>query len=141
MERGYGSASVAAIAERAGVAPETVYAIFKTKRALLVALEDQAIVGDAEPVPLFERTFVEAARAETSARARVRALRPATAAMARVVDLAHVVRSAAAADAEVAAIWAEREAARYADTERFVALVAEAGALRVDFREAVDLVW
>jgi AcrR family transcriptional regulator len=52
---GWARTTVAAIAEAAGVAVETVYSGFGSKKGLLRAAMDVAIVGDAEPVPLVER--------------------------------------------------------------------------------------
>jgi AcrR family transcriptional regulator len=52
---GWARTTMAAIAERAGVAVETVYSGFGSKAALLRAAFDVALVGDAEPVPLVER--------------------------------------------------------------------------------------
>ncbi len=52
---GWAGATVAAIAERAGVAVETVYKAVGSKKALLREAMDVAVVGDADPVPLFER--------------------------------------------------------------------------------------
>jgi len=53
--RGWAGTTVAAIAERAGVAVETVYKAGGAKTALLRASMDAAIVGDTEPVALAER--------------------------------------------------------------------------------------
>ncbi|HST14741.1 MAG TPA: TetR/AcrR family transcriptional regulator [Gaiellaceae bacterium] len=51
-ERGYERASIAAIAEAAGVADETVYGHFKSKRNLLGELMQRAVRGkDARSVP------------------------------------------------------------------------------------------
>src|SRR4051812_9108122 len=55
QERGWAGTTIAAIAERAGVATETVYAGFKSKKALLRAACDFSVVGDTEPVPFIER--------------------------------------------------------------------------------------
>jgi AcrR family transcriptional regulator len=58
VERGYAATPITAVAERAGVAPQTVYGAFGTKSALLVAAIDVAVAGDDESVPLFERPEV-----------------------------------------------------------------------------------
>ena len=54
-ERGYTGSTIDAIALQAGVAPETVYAIFGNKRAILARLLETSLVGDEEPVPLLQR--------------------------------------------------------------------------------------
>ena len=48
-ERGYARTTVAAIADRASVAPETIYQTFGGKRGLLVAVITDAISGDNDP--------------------------------------------------------------------------------------------
>ena len=50
-----GGTTLAAIAERAGVSVETVYKGFGSKKGLLRAAIDVAVVGDAEPIPFVER--------------------------------------------------------------------------------------
>jgi len=65
---GWARTTVAAVAEAAGVAVETVYSGFGSKKALLRAAMDVAIVGDAEPVPLVERDGYVKLRTEPPAR-------------------------------------------------------------------------
>ena len=55
IERGYAGATIDAIAQSAGVAPETVYAAFGSKRAILSKLFELSLVGDDLPIPLLER--------------------------------------------------------------------------------------
>ena len=43
------------VAAEAGVATETLYVHFSSKRALLQAVVDVAVVGDAEPIAVAER--------------------------------------------------------------------------------------
>jgi AcrR family transcriptional regulator len=142
QEHGYAGTSIASIAEEAGVAPETVYATFKNKRALLLEIEDTLIVGDDAEVPLFARPYVEEARKEPNQRRRLRILMThGLHAVARSAQLADVVHSAAASDPELAAVYNERKRARHGDVRRFVGLVAEAGPLKLDFDEAVDVTY
>src|SRR2546430_772208 len=54
-ESGGAGTTVAAIARQAGVAVETVYSRFGSKKQLLRQVVDVAVVGDAEPIPLAER--------------------------------------------------------------------------------------
>ena len=73
-EHGYVGSTILAIAERADVAPETVYAIFGSKRSLLAELVDVSIAGDADAQPLLEQAWVGEIRAEPDARRRLRML-------------------------------------------------------------------
>ena len=101
------------IAAEAGVATETVYAYFPSKRALLQAVIDIAVVGDELPVAVAQRPeFAAMGRGRhidrVAAAARLlRAIYERTAAFARVM------REAAASDGEMAdALRATRERQR-----------------------------
>jgi AcrR family transcriptional regulator len=54
-ERGWAGTGMRDVAERAGVAVETVYAHFRAKPDLLLTAIDVGVVGDTEPVPLSQR--------------------------------------------------------------------------------------
>jgi AcrR family transcriptional regulator len=69
LEQGYVKTTLAGVAERAGLAPRTVYVRFGTKAALFRRVVDEALVGDAEPVdvehrPRTQEAFTAAALAE-----------------------------------------------------------------------------
>jgi AcrR family transcriptional regulator len=64
MERGYTGTTIEQIAQEAGVAVETLYATFGSKRAVLSRLVGVSVVGDDEPVPLLERPGPQAVRRE-----------------------------------------------------------------------------
>jgi AcrR family transcriptional regulator len=56
VERGYAGATIEAIAREAGVALKTVYAVFKNKRRILVALLGESSSSSGEGnIPLLER--------------------------------------------------------------------------------------
>jgi AcrR family transcriptional regulator len=54
-ESGWAGTTVATIAEEAGVAVETIYSGFGSKKALLRDAADTSVVGDAEPIPFVDR--------------------------------------------------------------------------------------
>lgn len=64
IQVGYNSATIEAIARAAGVAPETVYATFGSKRALLAGLFTLAVGGDQQPIPLLQRPGPQAVLGE-----------------------------------------------------------------------------
>lgn len=49
VDRGYAGTTVAAVAERAGVAPETIYQTLGGKRGLLESVIENAITGENDP--------------------------------------------------------------------------------------------
>jgi AcrR family transcriptional regulator len=71
MERGYAGTTIEQIAQAAGVAVETLYATFGSKRAVLSRLVGVSVVGDDEPVPLLERSGPQAVRREPDQRRQV----------------------------------------------------------------------
>jgi AcrR family transcriptional regulator len=59
QERGFSDTTIATIAEQAGVAPETVYSIYRTKAGLLDAIVREAVLRDDEPEDNVERSWVK----------------------------------------------------------------------------------
>ena len=55
-ERGYNGATIESIAQEAEVSPETIYANFGNKRAILSHLIGISVGGDDQPVPLLQRS-------------------------------------------------------------------------------------
>lgn len=65
MERGYAGATAEAIAAEAGVSAQTIYAIFKNKKKLLVSLMNVSpATGIEDPTPMAERPSVQAVAEE-----------------------------------------------------------------------------
>src|SRR3954447_6569818 len=70
VDPGYAATPLTAVAAEAGVAVQTVYKTFGSKKALLSALVDVTVAGDDEPVPMAARRFVTDIQALTDARAK-----------------------------------------------------------------------
>src|SRR3954453_4209764 len=70
---GYANTTIAQIAERAGVAVQTVYAVFGSKRAILVAILETRVVGDDDDAALSEREEWKAVQRQREPRAAIRA--------------------------------------------------------------------
>ncbi len=105
--RGYASATIEAIAQEAGVAPETIYAVFGSKPAILRALVDVTFAGDEEPVPLLERSFSLTAAEETDQRRLVELFAVNIyRIMARMSPVFALLRTTAKTDPEIAALLA-----------------------------------
>jgi AcrR family transcriptional regulator len=102
VTNGWAATGMRDIAAAAGVAIETVYAHFSSKRGVLQAVADVAVVGDDAPVALAERPeFVTMGRGRRSARMQATA-RMLAGLQARTAPLAKVLRQAAPADDEIA---------------------------------------
>ena len=141
-ERGYAATSMQAVAAAAGMAVQTLYFTFGTKRALLSEILDIAVAGDEEPVPTLERPGVLAAIDDPDPEHQLRAqARLAREIYERVAPVLQVVSSAASADPEIAELWETNNAQRAAVMERLITALAAKGPLRegVDPAMAIDI--
>lgn len=106
IERGYGAAALQDIADRAGVAVQTIYFTFGNKRTLLKELGDITIAGDDEPVATMDRPWFRDALAAGTAAEQLRGLvHGARKVLERIAPIVEVLRTAATVEPEVAALW------------------------------------
>jgi len=103
VTRGYAATTLADVAERAELAARTLYLHFATKAELLRRCIGVAIVGDAAPVPLAERGWLEATMTAPTLDERIDLMAAVTAQlMRRSGALLDVARQAAASEPEIA---------------------------------------
>lgn len=103
LERGYGGTSIEAIAEKAGVAPETIYATFKNKRNVLSFVFDIAIGGDDEDIRLLDRPDPQAVLKETNQHRQLTLFaRGISKILHRAAPLFEILRIAAKTEPEIA---------------------------------------
>jgi AcrR family transcriptional regulator len=133
-ERGYESATIAAIAAEAGVSPETVYARFDNKRGLLGELIERAVRGD-DPAPVPDQAGVRAVTAATDRHEQLKLFAAdVVLRLERVGPLVAVVDEGRGAP-ELAALYDRLHADRRRNLARLVA------ALGVESDAAVETVW
>ncbi|WNO76847.1 helix-turn-helix domain-containing protein [Streptomyces sp. AM8-1-1] len=114
VAQGYGATSLQEVADRAGVAVQTVYFVFRNKRALFKDVVDTSIAGDAEPVATMDRDWFRAACAEPTAAGQLRAhVRGVRDILGRVAPIIPLIAAAAATDPEIAAQWPDGPEPRY----------------------------
>jgi AcrR family transcriptional regulator len=134
---GYAATTIQAIAERAGVAVQTVYAGFGSKRELLRQLIETTITGDDEPLPITERAEARAIAAEPDTRRRAELDAALSRSITeRVAPIVRVAGEAAASDPELAAMLEAVKAARRHEMIASAALLAGPNGLRVGQEEA-----
>jgi AcrR family transcriptional regulator len=141
-ERGYAAATMQDIAEQAGVAVQTLYFTFHTKADLLKETLDVAVAGDDDPIPIFERPWMQELEAELDPRRRLEIIAEhGGAILRRIAPLKAAVEAVAAFDAEAATIWADNEAQRRRGQGHYITLFAASGDLRESLttEEATDL--
>ena len=143
-ERGYAGTSIAAIAARAGVAVDTVYAAAGRKPALLRELVETSISGTDHPVPALQRDYVRRVREAVTAREKLESYAAAVADIGvRMAPVHRALAEAAVTDADCAALRAEIGARRAANMRLLAADLRATGELRPDLTddEVADVVW
>lgn len=138
LERGYAATTIEAIASDAGLAVQTFYAVFGSKKAVLFAILDEG-EAKADMPGLLERL-----RNESDPRRQLRLIVDFNVRLfEQVADLIEIRRMAALADLDIAAIDREGTTRRRAGQAAFVRGWANRRALRpgVSEREAPDILW
>ncbi|MEU6779583.1 helix-turn-helix domain-containing protein [Nonomuraea angiospora] len=144
VQDGYGATNLQDVAEKAGVAVQTIYFVFGNKRALLKELVDVTIAGDDEPVATMDRPWYVAALAAGTAQDMLRAyVAGTTSVLERVAPIGRVLEAAVASDPEVAALWPHDVDPRYVVQQGAArALAGKPGArAEMSVEEAADLLY
>jgi AcrR family transcriptional regulator len=141
-QQGYAATSVAAIAKEAGVALKTVYAVFGTKRGVLVALRSRLVRGGDDAVPVARQDWFQAVLDEPDPKARLAAFAAAaTGLKSRAGRIFEIIRQAAPADPEIQAMWDEFMRDFYENQRLVVERFGSDGVLAIDVDRATDILW
>jgi AcrR family transcriptional regulator len=144
VDRGYGSTTVDAIAETAGVSRKTVFTSVGGKIEALKLAIDWAIAGDDEPVSMLERPQVRASRTEPDARRILTGYaRIVRGVSERIAPLHAVLQAAAGLDPDIRALAEEGRAQRVRGMRVLAQVIADRGALKpgLTVPEAADVLW
>lgn len=141
-ERGYAATPMTAIADRADVALDTIYATVGRKPELARLLIETAISGTDQAIPAEQRDYVRAIQAAPDADTKIAIYAAATTAIApRMALVLGIIQQAAPDEPELARLWTEIAERRAANMRLFIANLATAAPLRVDPEDAADIVW
>jgi AcrR family transcriptional regulator len=141
-QRGYRGASIEAIAETAGVAPETIYATFGNKREILHYLIDVSVGGDEEPLGVMDRPEQQAVLKETDAKLLLAGFSEGIyKIMERAAPVFAILSEAAKTEAELAVLQDRMRMERLANMGRFAQAVERLAALRMSAAQAGDTLW
>jgi len=144
VERGYTGATIEAIAQEAGVAPETIYAAFRNKRSILARLINVAVGGDDKSIPLFQRPGPQTVLREQDPRRQLGLFaQDITGILERVAPVFEVMRLAAMTEPDIDILLHKLLDERLHNMEIFVHHLVEHGPLRegMDERSAAENVW
>lgn len=141
---GYAAMTVSAIARRAQVAVDTVYASVGRKPDVVRQLVETALSGIDETVPAAQRDYVLTIQAATTAREKIAVYATAiTGIQLRLAPVFLALRDAAATDADTMDLWREISARRARNMADFAADLRATGELREDLTddEVADILW
>ena len=137
VSTGYAATTIQAIADRAGVAGQTVYSVFGNKRELLRQLIESTVTGDDDPRPVTERPEARAIAAEPDKRRRAELDAALSRSITeRVAPIVRVASEAAASDPELAAMMEDVKAVRRKEMIASAEIMAGPDGLRLDKKEA-----
>jgi AcrR family transcriptional regulator len=143
-ERGYVATTIDAVAAQAGVAIDTVYAIFGTKKGLLSAVIDLRVTGSADESDVLAGDGPRRLQTMTDQRQMVAGFAADIAArVERVRPIDDVIRSAATIDPDIAELRARMQENRFSKLRAFTEWLAANGSLLddQDADTAAAVVW
>lgn len=141
-EQGYVGTTIQAIADRAGVAMQTVYAAFGNKRELLRQALETSVVGGEDVATVNDRADVQKMVDEPDPRRRAEMDAAMAARIAPMISpIVRTIREAAAIDPEFAATSEAITAQRRADMERAIEILAGDDGLQVPAEEAIGTLY
>ena len=140
VAEGYGRATIASIAARAGVAVETVYAGFRNKPTLLRHVWYATFRGDDDDVRFLDRPQIRAVLAEPDLTNRLRAHAAVMVPVfRRFTPLLRAVQGAASSEPEAEAMLAEFDERRLDAARHYARAALATGRLAVSQKECRDL--
>jgi AcrR family transcriptional regulator len=144
VDRGYDAMTMQAIAERAGVALDTVYAAVGNKPLLARLLVETAISNMDHALPAEQREYVQRIRAAPDARLKLAIYAAATVDIhGRLAPLVRALQAAASRHSELAEIWRGISERRARNMRLFAANLISTGQTRrgLDNARIADIVW
>ena len=142
--KGYAGVTMADIAERAGVAPDTVYAAVGKKPKLFSLLLETAISGTDHAIVAEQRDYVIAIQRAPTASEKLRIYARAVGTITpRLAPLHAVSKEAASAEPQLAAAWRKISTQRAENMRKFAAELFATGSLRDDLtvERVADVIW
>lgn len=141
---GWQGTTIAGVARAAGVSSETIYAVFGNKQALLRTVLERAVRRADPTIPLLEQAGPLAIAAASDQRAQIALFaKDITSVLGNVAVLMAVVRTAAATDTELAALYRGLHDGRRRNLVFVAKALLDKGPLRdgMDAETATALLW
>ena len=142
LDRGYARTTIADIADEAGVARDTVYAVFGSKARVLTALIDLRLVPDGSVANARERPEALAVRDEIDQRKQIDLFASFIAGIStQLRPVFEILRTASAVERDMANVFQEMDRYRMMNMQTYAKWIAARGPLRVSTRKAGEIIW
>ncbi len=142
LRDGYGRTTMKGIADRAGVARDTVHAVFGSKARVLTSLIDVRLVPDGSVANITDRSDVQAIKEETDQRAQIELFADfITKVSAQLRPVFEVLRTASAVEPDMVHVFEEMDRYRMKNMHTYARWIAARGPLRVTTRQAGEIIW
>lgn len=142
LERGYARTTIKDIADQAGVARDTVHAVFGSKARVLTALIDLRLVPDGSVASARERPEALAVRDEIDQRKQIELFASFIAGIStQLRPVFEILRTASAVEPDMANVFEEMDRYRMMNMQTYARWIAARGSLRVSTRKAGEIIW
>jgi AcrR family transcriptional regulator len=142
LERGYARTTMKEIADRAGVARDTVHAVFGNKAKVLTSLIDLRLVPDESVANITQRPELQDVKTETDQRTQIERFADFIAGVStNLRPVFEILRTASAVEPEMATVFEEMDRYRMRNMQRYARWFAARGPLRVSTRRAGEIIW
>ena len=142
LERGYARTTMKDIADLAGVARDTVHAVFGSKARVLTALIDLRLVPDGSVANVTQRADAQAVRDEVDQRKQIELFaRFITGLSIQLRPVFEILRTASAVEPEMAKVFEEMDRFRMNNMQTYAKWIAARGPLRVSMKRAGEIIW
>ena len=142
LERGYARTTMKDIADGAGVARDTVHAVFGSKAKVLTALIDLRLVPDDSVANVTQRPDAQAVKAEVDQRKQIELFATfITGLSTQLRPVFEILRTASAVEPDMAKVFEEMDRFRLHNMHTYAKWIAARGPLRVSTRRAGEIIW
>jgi AcrR family transcriptional regulator len=142
LDRGYARTTMQDVADRAGVARDTVHAVFGGKARVLTALIDQRLVPDGSVTNVTQTPAAQAVRDEPDPRRQIELFAEWIAGIStHLRPVFEILRTASAVEPEMADVFAEMDRFRMKNMQMYARWFAVRGPLRVSTKKAGEITW
>jgi AcrR family transcriptional regulator len=142
LERGYARTTMKDIADLAGVARDTVHAVFGSKARVLTALIDLRLVPDGSVASVTQTPDAQAVKDELDQRKQIELFAKfITGLSVQLRPVFEILRTASAVEPEMASVFEEMDRFRMNNMQIYARWIAARGPLRVSTKRAGEIIW